>query len=275
MSADVRQSDEWDVDALDLDAYLARIGHRAGPATVATLWSLHAAHVRTMPFENVDVLIGTHPGLALRAIADKLVGRERGGYCYEHGLLFAAALERLGFPVQRRISRVQPDRSGPRTHMTLVVGAEGEDYLADIGFGAGLLHPMLLRDGIVADQAGWSHRLTRRDGLWFLDRRAEDGWSTLHAFDDSVQRPIDYEVAHHYTATHPGSPFTGRLIVMRLEEGRSRRLVGDELTVETPDGQVERTTIPPARLAATLGELDVRLDDAELDAVLARYPAAG
>ena len=68
---------------------------------------------------------------------------------------------KLGCPVQRRIARVQPHRAGPRTHMMLTVPTDGIDYLADVGFGAGMLYPMPLRDGAVVDQAGWDHRLTR------------------------------------------------------------------------------------------------------------------
>lgn len=264
------ETDEWDVASLDLDAYLDRIGHPRVPPSADALRSLHEAHVRAIPFENVDVVLGTHHGLGLDAISDKLVRRRRGGYCYEHALLFAAALEQLGYPVQRRIARVQPHRAGPRTHMMLAVPADGVDYLVDVGFGAGMLHPMPLRDGAVVDQAGWDHRLTRGAAVWTLSQRTEDGWEPLHAFDDTPQRAIDYDVAHHYTSTHPCSPFTGRLIVMRLDPGVSRRLVGDELTVEYADGRLERISVAPERLDATLRELDVVLDPDDLDALAAR-----
>ncbi len=263
-------TDEWDVVALDIDAYLDRIDHPRVPPTADALRSLHEAHVRAIPFENVDVVLGTHRGLQLGEIADKFVRRHRGGYCYEHALLFAAVLEQLGYLVQRRMARVQPHRAGPRTHMMLAVRADGADYLVDVGFGAGMLYPMPLRDGAVVDQAGWDHRLTRDGALWTLSKRAEDGWEVLHAFDDSPQRPIDYEVAHHYTSTHPHSPFTGRLVVMRLDHGIRRRLVGDELTVERAEGRLERTSVAPERLGATLRELDVVLDADELDALAAR-----
>ncbi|MGH3789024.1 MAG: arylamine N-acetyltransferase family protein [Pseudonocardiaceae bacterium] len=270
-------TDEWNVAALDIDAYLDRIDHPRVPPSAGALRSLHEAHVRAIPFENVDVVLGTHRGLQLKVIVDKLVRRRRGGYCHEHALLFAAALEHLGYPVQRRIARVQPHRPGPRTHMMLAVDADGVDYLADVGFGAGMLYPMPLRDRAVVSQAGWDHQLTHDGTLWTLSKRVGHGWEALHAFDDTPQHPVDYEVAHHYTATHPHSPFTGRLIVMRLDHGVSRRLIGDELTVEHSDGRLERTSVAPERLDATLRDLDVVLDTDELDALLAsrrRAPAA-
>jgi N-hydroxyarylamine O-acetyltransferase len=138
------ETDEWDVASLDLDAYRDRIGHPRVPPSADALRSLHDAHVRAIPFENVDVVLGTHRGLGLDVIGDKLVRRHRGGYCYEHALVFAAVLERLGYPVQRRIARGQPHRAGPRTHMMLTVPANEVDYLVDVGFGAGMLYPMPL-----------------------------------------------------------------------------------------------------------------------------------
>ncbi|MDQ4020326.1 MAG: arylamine N-acetyltransferase [Actinomycetota bacterium] len=264
------ETDEWDVASLDLDAYLDRIGHSRVPPSADALRSLHEAHVRAVPFENVDVVLGTHRGLGLDVIGDKLVGRHRGGYCYEHALLFAAVLERLGYPVQRRIARVQPHRAGPRTHMMLTVPADGVDYLVEVGFGAGMLYPMPLRDEAEVDQAGWQHRLTRDGAMWTLSKCTGNSWQPLHAFDDTPQRAIDYGVEHHYTSTHPRSSFTGRLIIMRLDHGVSRRLVGDELTVEYADGRLERTSVAPEQLDATLRELDVVLDLDQLDALAAR-----
>ncbi|RZQ65982.1 arylamine N-acetyltransferase family protein [Amycolatopsis suaedae] len=261
---------EWGIEAVDVDAYLDRIDHLRLPPSPAALRSMMAAHIRAIPFENVDVLIG-HPGISLAAITAKLVGRRRGGYCYEHALLFAAVLERLGYTVERRMARVQPGGSGLHTHMLLVAHAGGEPHLVDIGFGAGMMYPMPLRDGAVVDQAGWEHRLDRVGPLWTLSKRTADGdWEVLHEHDEAPQRPADYEVAHHYVSTHPRSPFTGQLVVMRLEPGVSKRLVGGELTVEYADGRVERTPVPVEDIDRTLRQLDVELEPAELAALLTR-----
>jgi N-hydroxyarylamine O-acetyltransferase len=266
----------WDVELVDVGEYLARVEHPRLPPTADALRSLHEAHVRTIPFENVDVVLGTHRGIGLQAVTDKLVRRRRGGYCFEHALLFAAVAEQLGYGVSRLISRVQPHRAGPRTHMSLKVRADGSDYLVDVGFGSGLLTTMPLRDGTVVDQGGWKHRLTRQDRTWTLAKQTARGWEPQHAFDENdEQRPIDYEVAHHYVSTHPGSPFTHQLIVMRLEPGLGRRLIGNTLTVEHADGRLEQTPVPLEQLEDTLRSLDVVLDRgemAELRARLGQHP---
>lgn len=274
-TAPFRSPDNWDVDRVDVRAYLARIDHpNVISPSAESLRSLAEAHVRAIPFENIDVLLGTHRGIGLDVISDKLVYRHRGGYCYEHALLFAAVAEQLGFPVRRLIARVQPQRSGPRTHMTLRITADGVDHLVDVGFGAGMFTPMPLRDGVAVDQAGWPHRLTKDNDFWTLAKQTEDGWLPLHSFDESAQWPADYQVAHHYVSTHPNSRFVGRLIVMRLDRGVSRRLINDELAVEYPDGRLERTPVPLERLEGVLRELGVALDRGELAELRSKLPAS-
>jgi N-hydroxyarylamine O-acetyltransferase len=258
-------TNEWAIELLDLDAYLQRIGHPRADVSAETLRSLHRAHVRAIPFENVDVILGTHPGIELDAVQAKLVGRQRGGYCYEHASLFAAALERLGFEVERRVARVQPHKSGPRTHMLLLVRVDGQEFLADVGFGAGMMYPMPMKDGVVIDQAGWDHQLTVAGNVWTLAKKTEEGWTPLHASTDEPQRIIDYQVAHHYVSTHPNSPFSSKLVVMRLDDGVNRRLVGNELTVDYADGRTERRVVPAGELGSVLADLDVVLNEEELD----------
>jgi N-hydroxyarylamine O-acetyltransferase len=255
----------WNIDDLDLDAYLARIGHDRVRPSADALRSLHRAHVLAIPFENIDVILGTHPGISLDAIQAKLVGRQRGGYCYEHALLFGAALEQLGFDVVRRVARVQPHKAGPRTHALLKVGVDGQEFLADVGFGAGQLYPTPLKDGAVVDQAGWDHRLTLDGDLWTLSKQTADGWVPQHASNDEPVRPIDYEVYHHYVSTHPKSPFTGRPVVMRVADGVVRRLVGNTLTTEQANGHTTERNIPPADLPDALASLDVILNEEEID----------
>jgi N-hydroxyarylamine O-acetyltransferase len=153
--------------------------------------------------------------------------------------------------------------------MSLLVVAEDVEYLVDVGYGAGMIEPMPLRDGAEVDQAGWPHRLRELDGLWTLFKHTAAGWEPLHAFTTEPQRPIDYEVGHHYVSTHPNSPFTGQLVVMRLAEGLSRRLVSDRLTVEHADGRTEVTVVAPDELGRHLGGLDVELTGAELAELLA------
>lgn len=197
--------------ALDLDAYFARIGWRGGTSpTFATLAGILHAHTGTIPFENLDVLLGRAPRLDLEGLQDKLVTRRRGGYCFEHATLLAAVLTELGFQPVTHAARVvltRPKEQSPRGHMFLTVPLDGERFLVDPGFASySAREPLPLRTGDPGSNQ--THVLTREGDLWTLHVRRDGklvaGWvSTLEQ-----EHPIDFEVANHWTATCPSSPFT-------------------------------------------------------------------
>lgn len=266
MSLDTTADTLWNSADLDLDAYLARVGQSPRNPSIEALSALHEAHIRTIPFENVDVLLGRTPSLELADIVDKLVRRRRGGYCFEHGLLFAAALDLLGYRVTRCVARVAFDRpDSPRTHLMLLVDLDGIEYLADVGFGSPPLAPLPLLDGAATDHGGWPFRMRRDGRYWLLEKPGEHGWQVAHGFDDAPQRPVDYVVANHYTATHPRSVFTQRLIVQRRDHGSTRKLVGSHLSTEYTDGTRERDrVVGPDELGEVLESLGIVVADDEL-----------
>jgi N-hydroxyarylamine O-acetyltransferase len=270
-----RGLDEWTVDRLDVDVYLTRIGYDGDVApTAATLHALHRAHAFTIPFENLDIILGRGVSLDLDAIQDKLVQRRRGGYCFEHNLLFAAVLERIGFTVRRHLGRVlmaDPNRYQPRTHMTLHVDTEGATWHADVGFGTALSEPIPLVDGVEVDQGGWRHRLTRRDdGSWALRSLGPEGWSDRYVYTQEAQHHIDYVAASHYTSTHPDSHFTQRPVAVRLTPHARHRLNGLELSTATPDGGDTRREVAPGEARGALRDLfGIELEQAEIDRLLA------
>jgi N-hydroxyarylamine O-acetyltransferase len=75
-------ADPWEIDRLDLAGYPGRLGIAAREPSREALNELHEAHVRSFTFDNIDVLIGQHPGVGLAAVQEKFVGRGRGGYCF-------------------------------------------------------------------------------------------------------------------------------------------------------------------------------------------------
>jgi N-hydroxyarylamine O-acetyltransferase len=223
-------------EALDLDAYLERV-RWTGPLhrDLDTLAGLQRAHMRHIPFENVDVLLGRAPRLDLKALQAKLVQARRGGYCFEHVTLFAAVLERLGFAPRRHAARVVlyvPASAAPRTHAFLSVDLAKGRFVVDPGFGAlAPSTPVPLLDSDVAPE-GVSHWMARDGARWVLRVRAVgqpavDAWvSTL---DD--EHAVDYELGNHYTATHPDSPFVNRLMLRALTDTGRVTVMNRDATV--------------------------------------------
>ena len=233
-------------EGLDLEAYLARIGYSGElDTTIETLTALHRAHVLSIPFENLDILLGRPIRLDLESLQAKLVRDRRGGYCFEQNALFAAVLEHLGFAVTGLAARVRWATSAPPRGPTWSSPSTstGPRWLADVGFGGDtLLDPVAVRRRRARPQGAWAFRLVD-DGdvrvLWGL--RAE-GWLDLYAFTDEPQLPVDYEVANHFTSTWPRSPFVTKVIAQRSGLDERWMLIEDELRVERPDG-TERWTV--------------------------------
>lgn len=269
---------EWETDRLDLPAYLTRIGdHGDLEPTAATLRRLHRAHATAIPFENLEVALGGIPLLDLDGLQDKLVRRRRGGYCYEHNLLFGAVLERLGFAVTRLAARTgSPEQLRPRSHMTLLVhDAAGGSWLADVGFGAALLDPVRFAAGAICRQDEWTFRLDRGPGeLWRLGSLHAGAWSDLYSFGLDAQHHVDYVVTNHFTATHPSSPFTGQAVAMRTEHDHRLTLRGRELTTSFPDGTDEHRRLSDDEVVRVLTDtfqIDLdSIDVADLHGLMTR-----
>ncbi|MFK8848166.1 arylamine N-acetyltransferase [Streptomyces sp. Ac-502] len=274
----------WSGDQLDLDAYLARIGYEGERApTAAALRELHARHAAAFAFENLEIVLGRPVLLDLKSLQEKMVGRRRGGYCYEQNLLYAAALDRLGFRVSGLGARIRMGETKirPVTHALLKVRLDGEDWITDVGFGGeALLEPVPLRDGIEVRQGGWTFGLVREaaDGTWVLRSRHADGWFDLYAFGPEARHPADYGVFNHYISTHPRSPFTGRTVVQQPGPDLRRALIGTELTLTRPDWSREVRQVPAEEIPAVLETdfglvLDAR-DAADLVALHREPPVA-
>ncbi len=242
---------------IDLDSYLNRIGLparvRDRQADLSLLRDLALAHTQSIPFENLNVLMRRPVPLDIAALEAKLVHAYRGGYCFEQNAYFAAALERLGFAVQRLAARVvwggtsaQPWRN-PRTHMILLVNLAGERYLCDVGFGGNTpTAPLLFAMNVEQVTPHETFRIIEQEGICNLQIRIDSQWLDVYLFDLQPQSAIDYEMANHYVATHPASHFRHSLLAARPFEGGRYALRNRLLTTHRLDGEKEQRELPDA-----------------------------
>jgi N-hydroxyarylamine O-acetyltransferase len=240
--------------AFDLSSYLDRVGLRDGPTSLATV---HRAHATTIVFENLDPSTGRPAVLDEHSLADKMVTRRRGGYCFEHNMLLKAALEAMEIgPVDLMLARVRIGGTGddrPLDHLLLRVTESGRSWLADVGFGGGgLLDPVPFEVGVESDQSGCRYRLVE-DGPELVLQVFQDGaWADMYGFVPEPVPVIDVEVSNWYTATHPTSSFVTGLLVGRRSVERCLSLFVFEqaVLVERPVGgasevsEVPRTDVP-------------------------------
>jgi N-hydroxyarylamine O-acetyltransferase len=254
-------------DPFDVDASLARIGHRGGRrADLATLRSIVAAHAGAIAFENLDPFLGRPVRLDPVSLQAKLVRGGRGGYCYEQNLLLTHALRTLGYRTTGWAARVLWGRpaGGPlpaRTHMLVGVDLDEGPHVVDVGFGGLTLTGVLrLEAGIEQPTPHEPFRLVADDGEFLMEARVAGAWRTLYRFGTAEHLPPDYEVTSWYLSHHPESHFVTGLMLARPAPDRRYALAGRQLTVHHLGGGSERRSLASPRELIGVLEHDFLLD---------------
>ena len=233
---------------MDVNSYLRRLGYAAplGP-TYETLRGLQAAHMQHIPFENLDI-VPLHRPIQLDepALWDKLVVRNRGGFCYELNGLFAWLLKQAGFEVtylNARVFRRDGSLGLDFDHLTLLVGAPGDSarWLADVGFGNSFLEPLVLQEG-EQPQGLRSYRLQRSADGYISWQRDYDGiWERQYFFDLAPRTfPGDYKSTCSYHQRSPESSFTHRPIISQATSDGRVSLESDRLIITTHGARQEQ-----------------------------------
>ncbi len=227
---------------MNLDAYLVRIGHTGSrEPTLAVLRQIILAHSCSIPFENVDVLLGRGVSLADADVERKLVEDRRGGYCFEQNSLLLRALTSLGFSVTPLSARVRlkaaRDVVPQRTHLFLSVTIGGVPWLADTGVG-GLSPTGPFRLDLLDHEQSTPHesrRIVREDGeplpRHFHQAKVGDAWADVYEFTLEEMPVIDREVGNWWVSTHPSSRFRQNLVVaMAAPDGTRMSVLNREFT---------------------------------------------
>jgi len=208
-----------------LDAFYARIGVSSGGApTLKRLEQLQRAFIYSVPFENFDVQLGRGVDLSPQALVDKVLRRERGGYCFELNAVLLMALEAEGFNARSILARVHArGESTGRSHQALLVELDGERFLVDVGFGGGCPRiPMPLVYNSVSDHDGFLFRIVDSFFGYMLQCQQRGEWRDYYSFDLEPVIQQDIDIANHFMSTHPASfMFSNRVAVQAYGEWHS------------------------------------------------------
>jgi N-hydroxyarylamine O-acetyltransferase len=239
-----------------LEQYFRRIGYAgSSEPTLNTLTAIHRAHLRSIPYENLDIHLGRRLTLEPDHIFQKLVLEGRGGWCYEMNSLLAWALGGLGFKVEYLAGAVPRASAGPNAegnHLVLLVHLSGGDWIADVGFGDGFLEPIPFAEGSYS-QYGFEFR---------LERGPEPGRWTVHSHPHSAAPTYDfgletYQLGHfqsrcNWLQTSPDSGFVRTTVCQRFVGESILTLRGATLSTVTPDGKQQQTIETEAEYAQVL-----------------------
>ena len=243
---------------MDIDAYLGRIGLTGRPPpTLEGLRALHRAHLAAIPYENFDVQLGRPVTIAVPAIYDKIVGRRRGGWCYEMNGLFGWALGELGFKVTRATGAVMRAAAGDAVignHLVLRVDLPEGVHLADVGFGDGPNEPFAVREGTF-DSNGFPYAVERTgDGWWRLVNHPAGGAASFD-FDPHPADETRLAAKCDELQTAETSVFVQNAVAFRQTPGAIDVLRGRVALRIRPDGIGKRLIENADDLIATLKDV--------------------
>ena len=201
---------------MDVKAYLERIDY-SGPLALTpdVLRDLQVAHLLAVPFENLSIHAKEPIVLEDEALFTKIVGRRRGGFCYEANGLFAALLRELGFDavmLSAGVANAEGEFGPDFDHMALMVTLD-QRWLVDVGFGDSFREPLLLDERSEQIQGRHAYRILP-DGAHLILERRDDGnpWQAQYRFDLQPHVFADYADMCHYHETSPQSHFTQRRV---------------------------------------------------------------
>lgn len=230
----------------DLSAYLSRIGFRGQVATdLATLNAIQRAHLNAVPYENFDVQLRRPVTTDPHAAFEKIVGKNRGGWCYEMNGVLNLALKAIGFEVRR----LAGDGSGPHSHLVLTVPVQGVTYVCDVGMSDGPSEPYPLKNGsFITD--GFEFRVEMANGARWRFHNHRFGMAPGFVTDGPNEDGM--AATCQWLQSSPQSPFVQHATVCRKVPGGHVSLVDRTLRTVTPDGVTRRTIDSADEYVATL-----------------------
>jgi arylamine N-acetyltransferase len=253
-----------------VSGYLRRLGFTDRPApAIETLREIHRRHQRTVPYENLGIMLGPSPSVDPEASLARVAEVGRAGYCLHQNAVLELVLRDLGFEVERRHGHewTDPDDrdSDALNHLVLVVSDlpthanPGGRWWPDVGLGEGHLDVLPLVPGKYLD-GPFTFEITEV---------SEDGWSARNDPTGSfvglevTTRPTDQasiEAAHALLSTPPDGEFARVMVVQRRDENGLDTVRGCMQIRVDADGkhEVELTTYDAWR--AALVDIGVSLE---------------
>ena len=233
----------------DVEKYLARLGMKLPQkADRSTLDALILAHLRCVPFENLDVYDAqTDLCFDIPYLYDKIVLRRRGGYCFELNALFTRLLQDLGYDCYPVMSRVLWGATflRPLAHRSAIVTIDGLRYYADVGFGGPSAQSSLLVDD-ASEQISGPNIFTvdkAPDGGFIISRLVESGSEQLLYISETPCDPVDFLPLSEFQAKNKNSRFTQVRIVSLTTENGSKTLTENLLKINQKDKDAQEKAL--------------------------------
>ena len=226
---------------MDVSQYLARIQVDA-PISIdlTSLAKLQLAHLKAVPFENLDIHYDNHITLDVERFFEKIVVNKRGGFCYEINGLFHALLCELGFNakiISACTSREDGGFSEEYNHLAIVVTIDDTDYLVDAGFGRFAVTPLHIgTDSLMSDGIA-EYQITKYESDYYKVSRLEEGVDIPDYIFTLTERDLgEFAEMCEFQQTSPNSHFTQNKVISILKDYGRITLTNKQLKILRHEG---------------------------------------
>lgn len=234
---------------MDTTKYLQRLSVEYNEtASLKYLSELHRRHLYTIPFENLDIHNNAPIELDVNKLYDKIINRNRGGFCYELNGLFNELLKELGFKTYFVSCNVfSPDKNdfGPDfDHIAMIGEIDGDEYLIDVGFGENFIEPLKLIFDVPQNEYGVTYILEKLNDDEIVLKKSKDGNEYLNEYKFKLA-PRDFnefEGMCHFQQTSTESHFTKKKICS-IAKPNGRVSLSDNKFIITDNGQRTETDV--------------------------------
>lgn len=235
---------------MDLVKYLERIKceHlRSSEPSLENLNYLQNNHLKFIPFENLDIMYNKFIDMELNVAFEKVIEKNRGGFCFELNNLFGWLLKQLGYELEFISCRVyrQTDKKYYDwfSHIAILVNLNSKTYLVDVGFSYPNSKPLdFVVDKIQKDMIGsFKIEHSKEENCFTLLRNNIDGiWDNVYQFDTTPRKIEDFQYMLKWVQSKENPRFYNRSFCIRLIENGIMMVIGfKQIIINFKDSKIE------------------------------------
>jgi N-hydroxyarylamine O-acetyltransferase len=211
-------------------------------ATLRILQKLHLLHI---PFENLDIHLHCPIIPDVEKFYDKIINRQRGGFCYELNGLFNQLLVAIGFKtnlISARVFNAAGGYGNEFDHLVILVELRNKKYLTDVGFGEFSLAPLRFETGIHQKDKRGIFKIERFDENYFVAQKKneEDSWNNEYLFSEIPRSLDEFTGMCNYHQHSPESHFTQKMLCSIATLSGRITLTREALKVTNKKGMIEK-----------------------------------